>query len=248
MPGEGTNLHDWLVRNYNRIYSGIRFLLNATTTTATLVYLLKVPGPNALAVGLFAGTFSGLLQYYVVIFRDFIESDYLAQRLSIPVDFMDTSTIADIKRLYNGALDSIEQFGKFALAELTHHSGSRIVMTVADIPAIEGGFYGNFLNVVKTSLQAAVGGLSVLGLFKDLEIQQRYQGWTDQFREVVQNTTVFLISAAEVAVSALRLVAPSATGVLKLGALEMPYGFAALALVGVGFYAHGFITYWIATH
>jgi hypothetical protein len=233
----------WLIRNHNIIYSITRFLLNGTTVGATLIYALDVPAPKALFMGLLSGSISGSLQYNIDAYRDWLEDDSFVQKLSAPLDSWDPSATSLFVKVYNEFLALAEQYAKFGFTELTFHSVARIAMNLLRIPGVGPGFYNNAATVLTTAGQATVAGTGVFGLFKDLEIQREYNDWSEDGREVFQNTTTFLLSAAGVGFSAIQLANPAASSVVSLGFFEMPIGFAAITVVGLGFYAHALFTY-----
>ncbi len=238
---------NWFVRNNNIVYTTIRFVLNGATIGATMIYSLNVPLANALLLGLLAGSMSGLIQYNVVKYRDWLESDAFVRNFKIETYDWESPLKNDFKEFYNDFLSVAGQYTKFGLSETVFVSLARLAMWLLNIPSQTVGFKANLVNVIKTSIRSTVAqGVAELGLFKDLEVQKAYGGWSDQFAALIRNTSVFLISAASVAVAALQLVRPELGGVIELGFFELPVGFAAITTVGLGFYLHALLTYWLA--
>ncbi len=120
-------------------------------------------------------------------------------------------------------------------------------MWLLDIPNLPTGLASNVVIVLKTAFHATLAqGVADLGLFRDTETQGKYSGWSEDFQEIFRNTFAFIISLASSAVSTLELVSPGMGGVVDLGFLEIPVGFAVIGILGLGFYLHSFYTTWIA--
>jgi hypothetical protein len=240
-------LHDWLLQNNNVVYSVLRFVVNGVTVGSALIYSMNVPGTKALVMGMLAGSESGLIQYNISTYEQWLQNENTARKFNTHIYETDNQYVTVLKKIFNSALDSTEDYGKFALTETASIALSRFAMWLLRIPNLPTGLGSNVIIVLNTAFHATLAqGVAALGLFTDTQVQGKYSGWSEDFQEVFRNTFAFLISMASNAVSTLELVSPGMTGVVDLGFVEIPAGFAAISILGLGFYLHSFYTTWMA--
>lgn len=238
--------HEWFVRNNNIIYSVLRFVVNGTTIGGALIYSMNVPIRSALLIGMLVGSKSGLIQYNISTYEQWLENEEAARKFNVGTYPSDGLAVAAGKKIYNTVINTGEDYGKFALTETLYVAMARLAMALLDIPNLPTGFNNNAITVFKTAYHATVSqGTADLGLFKDSQIQGEYNGWSDEFQDMFRNTFAFLISVASNTFSTLELVSPGACGVVDIGFMEVPLGFAAIAVLGIGFYLHALFTYWM---
>lgn len=245
LTAEETN-SNWFLQNNNVVYSILRFVVNGVTVGAALIYSMNVPGTKALVVGMLAGSKSGLIQYNISTYEQWLQSENAARKFNTPIYEADSPYVAQIKKIFNFALDSTEDYGKFALTETAYIGFARFAMWLLHIPDLPTGLANNVITVLKTGFHATLAqGVADLGLFRDTQVQGKYSGWSEDFQEVFRNTFAFIISLASNALSTLELVSPGAGGVVDLGFVEIPVGFAVIGVLGLGFYLHAFYTRWM---
>ena len=226
------------------LFTAVRFFLNGTVIGLTLIYSCDVPISKAFLIGLLNGSMSATIQYKIKAFRDWLRAGTLVDSLGFEISDFKTGLESWAERAYNGTLNFVEEMGKFGLTEIGYISLARLAMHLLTIGNIPAGFLENAKDVVMVASQSTLSqGFADIGLFKDLEIQRRY-GWSSSYADTFRNGTTVLISAFAAAISAMQIMAPGLGGELSLGIVSIPYGYAVISLVGLGFYLHGAYTEW----
>jgi hypothetical protein len=139
----------------------------------------------------------------------------------------------------------VEEYGKFGLSEVGYIGLARIAMGILRVGNLPSSIYENVKSVLTIATQSTIAqGTADLGLFSDLTAQGRFNDWSEELRDIVRNSVTFFISAASVAVTAFQMANPGVAGEISLGIIDLPYGFAAITFIGIGFYLHGLFTEW----
>jgi hypothetical protein len=229
----------------DKVFTVVRFLLNGSSIGVTLVYSSGVPISKAFLIGLLTGSMSGALQYKVGAFRNWIRAHILSSNFGLPPHDTDDAVTAWGKTFYNYSLELTEEFGKFGLTEFAYTSLMTTVMVLLRTGNLPPGLYQNFRRVVRVVSQSTFSqGTADLGLFKDLDMQTQYGGWSEDEADFFRNAAAFTISALSVAISAFQVVNPGVAGEVPLFFFNMPYGFAAISVSGLLFYMHGLFAEW----
>lgn len=233
-----SSVPDWFEPQSSLVFTILRFVLNGTVIGTTLIYSSHVSLAKALLVGLVTGSMSGFMQYHVKEFRNWLRAGSLREKFGMTEAVFDFGFEGLAKHAYNESLDFTEELSKYGLTVLGYTGVAKFVMSLLGM--------GGDSNPFKVAAQATLSeGVATNGLFSDLNTQKYNSDWSDTFRERFRNAGVFVLSALSVGATAFQLISPGRGGKISLWFTELPYGFAAISAIGIGFYIHSILTGWI---
>jgi hypothetical protein len=204
-----------------------------------------IPLSKAAILGVLDGLIPGLLQYKINNYKNWLFKRSLGSKVGANEYPFDSKLTVLAKRTYNGLLSLVDQYGKMGTVETADLILMWVAMKALGVPGLSADYIAEAKNIFTTAGQLTFSkGMGELGLFTDVDTQRSLGGWSDTFADIFKNTCAFLLSTASMAVSALELVSPGEGAEIDLWLIRIPYGFAAVGAVGLGFYLHSLLTKW----